>query len=325
MMSRQSSTRIIKKLPGDKMPLWSRINARAARFVGVYLVLWAAADAYLAANGADWTLPAVLLGVFGAALPALSIALTRNAAPPPVIVRRPGVELSAVLGYLLIYAVVFLGWGMSATRAVVPAGREQELLVLAVKLVVHVGLPAALLAALGAKIAPLFSSGLNRPGFWPPLLVLGAIILALLCVVSPALSDIQALHASVATLAWAAPAAFIWLAIEAGLCEEFLFRAVLQTRLAAVLKTQTGAVVIGALLFALAHAPGLYLRGKPGVDGYSTDPLQVVAFTVAMLSPIALLFGTLWARTRSLLLIVLLHATVDVLPNLPEFVRTWAR
>jgi uncharacterized protein len=75
----------------------------------------------------------------------------------------------------------------------------------------------------------------------------------------------------------------------------------------------------------LAHAPGLYLRGKPGVDGYSTDPLQVVAFTVALLSPIALLFGTLWARTRSLLLIVLLHATVDVLPNLAEFVRTWAR
>jgi uncharacterized protein len=307
------------------MPVWPRINARAARFVGMYLVLWAAAAAYLALKGADWTQPAVLLGVFGAALPALSIALTRNVSPPPVIVRRPGLELAAVLLYLLIYAVVFLGWGMSAARAVVPAGREQELLVLALKLVVHVALPVALLAALGAKFAPLSSSGLNMPGFWPPLLVLGAIILALLCVVSPALNDIQALHASAATLAWAAPAAFIWLAIEAGLCEEFLFRAVLQTRLTAVLKTETGAVVIGALLFALAHAPGLYLRGKPGVDGYSTDPLQVVAYTVALLSPIAVLFGTLWARTRSLLLIVLLHAAVDVLPNLPEFVRTWAR
>jgi uncharacterized protein len=307
------------------MPVWPRISTRAAKFVALYLVVWAAAATYLAVKGADWTLPAVLLGVFGAALPALSIVLTRKAAPPPVIVRRPGVELTAVLCYLVVYAVAFLGWGMSATRAAFPAGREQELLVLAVKLVVHVGIPAALLAALGAKLAPLFSSGLNRPGFWPPLLVLGAIILALLCVVSPSLKDIQALNASAATLIWAAPAAFIWLAIEAGLCEEFLFRAVLQTRLTAVLKTETGAVVIGALLFALAHAPGLYLRGKPGVDGYSTDPLQVVAFTVALLSPIALLFGTLWARTRSLLLIVLLHATVDVLPNLAEFVRTWAR
>ena len=78
------------------------------------------------------------------------------------------------------------------------------------------------------------------------------------------------------------------------------------------------------MLFALAHVPGLVLRGHPGVDGYSTDPVQVIAFTIAALSPVAVLFGTLWARTRSLLLIVLLHAAVDVLPNLPEFVNTWA-
>jgi membrane protease YdiL (CAAX protease family) len=213
---------------------------------------------------------------------------------------------------------------MNEARAALPAGREQELLVLAVKLAVHVAAPALLLVALGAKLAPLFNSGIGRPGFWLPLLVLGAIILAFVCVVSPALSEIAELHASAATLMWAAPVAFIWLALEAGLCEEFLFRAVLQTRLAAVLKTETGAVVTGALLFALAHVPGLYLRGHPGVDGYSTDPAQVTAFTVAVLSPVALLFGTLWARTRSLLLIVLLHAAVDVLPNLHDFVRTWA-
>jgi membrane protease YdiL (CAAX protease family) len=99
---------------------------------------------------------------------------------------------------------------------------------------------------------------------------------------------------------------------------------VLQTRLAAVLKTEAGAVVTGAVLFALAHAPGLVLRGHPGVDGYSPDPVQVIAFTIGVLSPVAVLFGTLWARTRSLLLIVLLHASVDVLPNLSDFVKTWA-
>ena len=307
------------------MPLLSWIRARAAIFVAAYLALWAAATGYLGAKGADWTLPAVSLGALGIALPLLSLALTRRAAPPSIPVRRPRLELWALLGFLVLYAVGFLGWGMSATRAAVPAGREQELLVLVVKLAVHVGAPALLLAVLGAKIAPLFNSGLGRPGFWPPLLVLGAIILALMCVVSPALDEIKALHASVATLLWAAPACFIWLALEAGLCEEFLFRAVLQTRLAAVLKTEAGAVVTGAVLFALAHVPGLYLRGHPGVDGYSTDPIQVIAFTIAVLSPVAVLFGTLWARTRSLLLIVLLHATVDVLPNMNEFVHTWTR
>jgi membrane protease YdiL (CAAX protease family) len=285
--------------------------------------VWAAAAAYLGLTGADWIFPAVSLAVFGAALPGLSLALTRKAAPPPVAVRRPALELTALLCFLALYAVLFLGWGMSAARAIVPAGRERELLVLAVKLVVHVAAPTILLAALGAKLVPLFNSGIRRPGFWPPLLVLGAIILALMCVVSPALSEIAALHAPAATLVWAAPAAFVWLALEAGLCEEFLFRAVLQTRLAAVLKSEAGAVVTGALLFALAHAPGLFLRGHHGVDGYSADPVQVIAFAVAVLSPVALLFGTLWARTRSLLLIVLLHATVDVLPNLAEFIHTW--
>lgn len=307
------------------MTATSRIPARAATFACGYLGLWGAATAYLAAKGADWTLPAISLGVFGVALPLLSLPLTRNAAPPKVLVARPALELWVILGFLIFYAVAFLGWGMNATRAALPAGRGQELLVLLVKLLMHVAAPALLLAALGAKVAPLFSSRAGRPGFWPPLLVLGAVILALLCVVSPALGEIEALHASVATLAWAAPASFVWLAIEAGLCEEFLFRAVLQTRLAAVLGTQVGAIVGGAVLFALAHVPGLYLRGHPGVDGYSTDPLQVTAFTLAVLSPVAVLFGTLWARTRSLLLIVLLHAAVDVLPNLSEFVRIWAR
>jgi uncharacterized protein len=308
----------------NPMPLLPRIDSRAVTFVGAYLAIWAAATAYLGVKGADWSLPTISLTVFGAALPALSMALTRKAAAAPIVVRRPTLELTVLLGFLVVYAVAFLGWGMSATRAVVSAGREQESPVLIVKLIVHVGMPAILLAALGARLAPLFNSGIGRPGFWPPLLVLGAIILAFMCVVSPALREIAALHASAATLAWAAPAAFVWLALEAGLREEFLFRAVLQTRLAAVLKSEAGAVVTGALLFALAHVPGLYLRGHPGVDGYSTDPVQVIAFTVAVLSPVALLFGTLWARTRSLLLIVLLHAAVDVLPNLTEFIRTWA-
>ena len=306
------------------MPRLPRIDSRAVAFLGAYLAIWAAATAYLGIRGADWIFPAISLAVFGAALPALSIALTRKAAPPAVVVRRPTLELTVLLGFLVVYAVAFLGWGMSATRAFVSAGREQDSLMLIVKLVVHVAVPAILLAALGARLAPLFNSGIGRPGFWPPLLVLGSIILALMCVVSPALSEIAALHASAATLAWAAPAAFVWLALEAGLCEEFLFRAVLQTRLAAVLKSEAGAVMTGALLFALAHMPGLYLRGHPGVEGYSTDPVQVIAFTIAVLSPVALLFGTLWARTRSLLLIVLLHAAVDVLPNLAEFIRTWA-
>ena len=64
------------------------------------------------------------------------------------------------------------------------------------------------------------------------------IFIALLSVVSPSLKQIAALEAPVQVLAWAVPAAFVWVALEAGLSEEFLFRAVLQTRLAAVLRSE---------------------------------------------------------------------------------------
>ena len=304
------------------MTTLSRPRSPAA-FLAGYLALWGAATGYLAFKGADWTFPLISLGVFGAALSGLAILLTRRARPEPIRVARPGVELAAVLAFLALYALIFLGWAMGALRHAIPPGREQELAVLAAKLGVHVVLPAALLVALGGQVRPLLRAHADKPGFWPPLIVLGVIILGLLSVVSPALKQIAGLHASVATLAWAGPAAFVWMSLEAGLCEEFLFRSVLQTRLAAVLKSEVGAVLIGAVLFGLAHAPGLVLRGTPDTDGYSTDPIQVVAFTIATLSPVALLFGTLWARTRSLLLLVLLHAAVDVLPNLADFVRTW--
>ncbi len=307
------------------MPSLNRFRSVAGAWpwLAGYLAAWGAATGYLAFKGADWSFPLVSLGIFGVALSALAVALTRKARAPAIPVARPTLELAAVLAFLAVYAVGFLGWGMGAARHALPPGREQEMLVLVLKLAVHVAAPALLLAALGAQLRPLFSARADRPGFWPPLIVLGGIILALLCVVSPALKQIAGLHAAPQTLAIGGLGAFVWFAIEAGLCEEFLFRAVLQSRLTAVLRNEAGAVAIGALLFALAHVPGLFLRGGPGVDGWSTDPVQVVAFAIATLSPIALLFGTLWARTRSLLLIVLLHAAVDVLPNMAQFVRTW--
>lgn len=299
-------------------------RGRALAYLALYAAAWGAAVAYLYLRQADWTFPLVSLAVFGVAFSALAWVLTRKAKPPTVTVSRPRLELTAVLIFLAVYAVGFLGWGMGTLKEALPEGQTRELVVLGAKLAVHVAAPALLLALLGAKLAPLFSTGLARKGFWPTVIVMGVLFIALLSVVSPSLKQISDLHPPLAVLAWAAPAAFVWIALEAGLCEEFLFRAVLQTRLAAVLRSETGAVVLGALVFALAHVPGLYLRGAPGEDGYSTDLFQVVAYTIGALSPVALMLGVIWARTRSLLLVVLLHAAIDVLPILPEFLTTWA-
>lgn len=288
-----------------------------------FLLIWGTATLYLFLRGADWVFPFVSLGIFGGALSGLAWFLTRKCDAPAVPVPRPGLELVMLLGFLLLYAFVFLGWGLGALKAVVPNERSQEVAVLAAKLLVHVGIPVAILMVLKAPLRPLFDTGLDRRGFWPTLLVMGAVLIGLLAVVSPSLANIAALNPTPMMLIWGVAGAFIWNALEAGLCEEFLFRAALQSRFAAWLQSNAAAIVATSLLFGLAHVPGLYLRGGPGVDGWSTDPIQVAAFAIATLSPLSILFGVLWARTRSLLLVVLLHASVDVLPFTSEFISTW--
>ena len=289
-----------------------------------YALLWGLSVLYLGLKGADWVFPIIVLLIFGGFASGLAWLLTRRTEAPEVPVNRPGVELSVTLLYLILYALVFLGWGLGALREIVPAGAGQDLLVLGAKLIVHVAIPAALLLIVGGAVRPPFDSGRGRPGFWPTLIVFGILFVALLAVVSPSLRNISALNPPVATLLWAAPVSYALISLEAGLCEEFLFRAVLQSRLAAFLRTASGAIPMASIVFALAHLPGLYLRGGPDVDGWSTDPLQVAAFTIATLSPLSLFFGFLWWRTRSLLLIVLLHGAIDVLPHMPEFLTHFA-
>lgn len=304
----------------------SQKSFRVADLAGVlfFLVCWGGSTFYLAATGADWTFPVIALVIFGMALSAIAWMATRGAATEAFAIRRPGVETAAILLYLAVYAFVFLGWGMTALRESVAAGPAQEASVLAAKLAAHVVAPAALLLALGANLGPMFRSGVRPRIFWRTLIILGAIIVGLLAVVSPSLKEINEVNPALATLAWAAPASFLWIAIEAGLNEEFLFRAVLQTRLSAFFKSPWAGVAVTSILFGLAHAPGLYLRGGPEVDGWSTDPLQVAAYTIATLTPLSLFFGFVYARTKSLLLVVLLHASVDFLPNLADFLRIWS-
>jgi membrane protease YdiL (CAAX protease family) len=305
--------------------MFDKLKLQRADRVGiaVFLALWGGSTAYLGVTGADWTFPLVALGIFSIGLSGVGWLTTRGANVSRVEVRQPGRESAALLVYMVVYAIVFLGWGMGVLREAIPAGRGQEVAVLAAKLGVHVVLPALLLIAVGANIKPLFRSELAPRIFWRTLLVLGAILLALLAVVSPGLQQISEVNPSFSTLLWMAPASYVWLALEAGFVEEFLFRGLLQTRLTAWFNSAWTGVIVTSILFGLAHAPGLFLRGGPDVDGWSSDPIQVIAYTIATLVPISLFFGFLYARTRSLLLVVLLHATVDFLPNMAEFIRTW--
>ena len=301
--------------------LFSRTGGRA---VLLYLLIWAVAVAYLAARGADWIFPIASLVIFGLILGGIIWFLTRKMNAPAVPVAHPQRESLGLLAYLIIYAVLLIGIWLGTVRHAIPAGQEQELAVVSYKLLIHVAAPAAIILALGGAIRPLFDSGLKRRGFWMTLIVLCALMFALLAVVSPSLKQIGALGLTpIAAIGWVL-AAWAWNSVEAGFCEEFLFRACLQSRLTAWLKSPAAAIVATSLLFALSHWPGLYLRGNPEVDGWSTDPIQVAAFTIATLSPLSIALGLLWARSRSLLLIVLVHGAIDALPNTAEFVHIWS-
>ena len=289
----------------------------------VYLLIWGGSTFYLFLRGADWVFPFVSLGIFGGALSGLAWFLTRKCDAPDVPVPRPGIELAALLAFLAIYAFVFLGWGLGALKAAVVAERPQEIAVLTVKLLVHVGIPVAILWWLRAPLKPLFDSGLSRRGFWPTLIVMGAVLIGLLAVVSPSLANIAKLNPTPMVLVWGVTGAFVWNALEARPLRGVPVPGRAPIALCRLVQIQRGGNRRDILLFALAHAPGLYLRGGPEVDGWSTDPIQVVAFTIATLSPLSILFGLLWARTRSLLLVVLLHACVDVLPFSSEFISIW--
>nr|MBP7651273.1 hypothetical protein [Phenylobacterium sp.] len=87
-------------------------RGRVLAYLALYAALWGGAFGYLYFKQADWSFPLVSLGVFGVALSGLAWVLTRNSDPPPVRVRRPTLELTAVLVFMVIYAVGFLGLGM---------------------------------------------------------------------------------------------------------------------------------------------------------------------------------------------------------------------
>lgn len=289
-----------------------------------YLLLWAASTGYIALRGGDWTFPVASLAIFGLILSGIILFLTRNMDAPPPKVRNPARESIALLAYVVLYALLLIGIWLGSIKHAVPAGAGQDLAVLAYKLLIHVGLPAGVILIAGGAVAWQFDAGVARRGFWTTLVVLSILMFGLLSIVSPSLKQIGAFHlAPLVALAWVL-ASWAWNSLDAGLCEEFLFRASLQSRLTAWFGSPVAAIALTSVLFALSHWPGLYLRGGPGVDGWSTDPVQVAAFTIATLSPLSVALGLLWSRSRSLLLVVLVHGAIDALPNAAALIGNWS-
>src|SRR5215212_6766100 len=89
--------------PMTRSDLFSRSGIRA---IVAYLLIWAAALAYLAVRGADWTFPIAVLVIFGLILGGIIWFLTRKMNAPAVPVAHPQRESVGLLAYLAIYGVL---------------------------------------------------------------------------------------------------------------------------------------------------------------------------------------------------------------------------
>jgi membrane protease YdiL (CAAX protease family) len=302
----------------------STSSIRSGTYVGAYFALWTAVLVLLRTFEGFEASEALAAGVIlGVVFPALAMVATRRMSPQPYVVRQPGIETAVLVMYLVAIAWLLVSGFGRVTRI----GTEplHSVVLLIVKLTVFVALPAAITSALGHyRIAELMPISLSwralRPALW---MSLAALLMQ--SFLGRGLRDIRGAHLPVWVLALATPLSFAWLMIEVGVVEEFFFRVLLQERLATVLRSPWGGLVVAALLFGLIHAPGFYLRPSATQEALGSHPSLFMAagYSIVLTSLAGLFLGVLWMRTKNFAVLVIVHAATDLLPNLVPWVRTF--
>lgn len=296
---------------------------RSARYVVAYLLLWTVSFLLLRALygfEASEAIPALL--VLGLLLPGISLLVTRGVPALPSVVFRPVLE-SAVLAAYLPVVVVVLVWGFGSVARVM-AEPMHSIVLLGVKLATFVVLPSAMCVASGYEIRRLAPVSIEWPALRPALWMSLAILLVQ-SFLGRGLHDIHTAHLPAWVWVLAAPLSFAWLLVEVGVVEEFFFRVLLQERLAALLRSSWGGLVLAALLFGLVHAPGFYLRTAATQESLGAHPSLPMAlgYSIVITSLAGLFLGVLWMRTRNFAVVVIVHAAADFLPNLVPWAKAF--
>ena len=275
------------------------------------------------AGNYDVTEPLFVLAVLGIGFSLVAWLMTLRVSPLRYEVVDPPAELKTVVVCLAI-VVAFITWGLGWLHRVVPSDPADSVAILAAKLAVFVALPAVLL-----KVQFGYRWGQLAPVSMPTrhaLVMAGMAVLMLVfqSVMGRGLRDLMSAHLPASTLLLGIPLAFVWLAVEAGVVEEFFFRVLLQTRLAAVLRSELAAIVLMSVIFGLAHAPGIYLRTAMTQEAVQhPSVLMAVGYSIVITSVAGFFLGVLWARTRNFALVVVVHAMTDLLPGVMPTLRSF--
>jgi membrane protease YdiL (CAAX protease family) len=276
----------------------------------------------------------VVLVVFGIALPLIAWIATRHAVPLSISIQPQAAQLIVLSGYIIALSFYLIG-GPQWIDHHLPASwidsqRIKFWIIAIKKLVVFVAIPFAIFRfAFGYRIRDF---GIQREGLHalcgshlPVVLVMGGIFVAFQYFFSGGGAAFRHEHFTSSQLLIGLPLCFIWLLFEVGLVEEFFFRALVQSQMAASFRSETSGVVLMSLIFGLAHAPGFIFRQAGELEGLGPHPgsLDAIAYSIVILAVSGITLGVIWARTKNLFALMLVHAAGDLLPNFVTFVRTW--
>jgi len=254
----------------------------------------------------EWS-SALILAIGVVAVSAIVLFLFRRQTPPSLNIVRPRAELRAAL--IWCGGVVLLSALTDAQGFELVNGFTNWLFLFL--------MPGGLLLAVrGRRASPretLRSVGLSRRGLVAALKVVIPTALLFLPVllfsVNPQQrADVLAMLRTPLRAAIRFPASFVLALLLAGFTEEFFFRGILQSRLAAVTGSELRGLVITSLLFGLLHLPHAYFLPTWPTHGNIVWSLATVATEQAV---VGLLLGALWARTHNLAAPALVHAFVN--------------
>jgi membrane protease YdiL (CAAX protease family) len=278
--------------------------------------------------------PLAVLVIVGIGFSGLAFLFTKSSEPFHISIRGTKKEMLAMV-ISLILAMIYLTWGKDAANVIFYRYLEDSLLVrlvidLVQKLVFFVIIPLFVfmkyfeysMSDFGIQ----FRSDQNR---WRShlrvLFGMSLVYIIFNYFLGEGARPIRDGQFSAGQLFIGLPISFLWLLIEVGLDEEFFFRAFIQSRLAAFFRSEVTGIVLSCLIFGLAHAPGLVLRGAGIISpvGESPSILLGVGYSIVILSVTGFGLGIVWARTRNLLVLMVIHAAGDLLPNFGELVEAF--
>jgi membrane protease YdiL (CAAX protease family) len=276
----------------------------------------------------------IVLVLFGIIFPALAWLATIHAVPLSISVHPTAREMLVLVACIVGLSLYLVGgpqWiNDHLPQTWIDSPQIKFFITLAKKLIVFVLIPFGIFRfVFGYRLCDF---GIQKEGLralcrnhLPMVLVVGGALLSFQFFLGNGAAPIRQGKFSAYQLLLGLPLCFAWLLIEVGLVEEFFFRALVQSRLAAWFKSEISGVVLMSLAFGLAHAPGFIFRGAGAVEGLGANPtaLEATAYSIVVLAVSGILFGVMWARTKNLIALMLLHAAGDLLPNFAEFVNIW--